>query len=150
MRIISASFEEAGMIPKEYTCDGEDVSPPLEWTGVPGGTRSLALVCDDPDAPAGNWVHWVLFNLPADASGLGAGVPPLLELANGARQGVNDFRRIGWGGPCPPGGTHRYYFTLFALDRRLDLEPGSTSQELLKAMQGHVLAEARLMGRYHR
>lgn len=150
IRLTSTAFTEGGTIPKKYTCDGADVSPPLEWDNVPEGTKSFALICDDPDAPMGTWVHWVLFNLPADARSLPEAVPPDKELPSGARQGTNDFRKIGYGGPCPPGGTHRYYFKLYALDTTLDLPAGCTKAQLLRAMEGHVLAEGQLMGKYSR
>jgi len=150
IKVKSEAFEEGGMIPKKYTCDGEDASPPLSWTGVPEGTKALALICDDPDAPVGTWVHWVIFNIPPDTTGLSENIPPERVLESGARQGRNDFGNIGYGGPCPPRGTHRYYFKLYALDKKVDLEPGATKDELLKAMEGHILAEGRLMGRYKR
>lgn len=146
----SLSFEEGEAIPRKHTCDGEDVSPPLTWSGVPEGTKSMAVVCDDPDAPAGIWVHWVIYNLPADTGGLGENVPPRETLPDGARQGKNDFRKIGYNGPCPPGGTHRYFFKVYALDRLLDLPPGATKAELVRAMEGHVLAQGSLMGTYSR
>ena len=148
--ITSSAFTEGAMIPKKYTCDAEDISPDLKWSGVPSAAKSLALICDDPDAPVGTWVHWVLFNIPADVSALPDGVPPDAVLKNGARHGKNDFRRLGYGGPCPPGGTHRYYFKLFALDTLLPLENGSTKAQLLAAMKGHILAEGQLMGKYQR
>jgi len=150
IEVKSEAFEEGGMIPKKYTCDGEDASPPLSWTGVPEGTEALALICDDPDAPVGTWVHWVIFNIPPDTTGLSENIPPERVLESGTRQGRNDFGNIGYGGPCPPRGTHRYYFKLYALDKKVDLEPGATKDELLKAMEGHILAEGRLMGRYKR
>jgi Raf kinase inhibitor-like YbhB/YbcL family protein len=150
IKVSSASFEEGEMIPAKHTCDGEDISPPLAWDSIPEGTKTLALVCDDPDAPMGTWVHWVLFNLPADISELTEDIPPERELESGAKQGTNDFRRIGYGGPCPPGGTHRYYFKLYALDAELDLEPGARKQQVLEAMEGHILAEGQLMGKYSR
>jgi Raf kinase inhibitor-like YbhB/YbcL family protein len=150
IKITSTAFAEASMIPKRYTCDGEDVSPPLAWTGVPEATRSLALICDDPDAPMGTWVHWVLFNIPAEVKGLPTNVPPKKVIESGAKHGLNDFRKFGYGGPCPPGGTHRYYFKLYALDTELELEPGITKAQLLKAMEGHALAQGQLMGRYKR
>jgi Raf kinase inhibitor-like YbhB/YbcL family protein len=146
----STAFDEGGMIPKKYTCDGPNVSPPLTWTSVPEGTKSLALICDDPDAPMGTWVHWVLFNLPADVRELPENIPPQKTLANGAKQGITDFRKIGYGGPCPPGGTHRYYFKLYALDTEIDLDSGVTKKQLLEAMKGHILAEGQLMGKYKR
>lgn len=150
IRVKSAAFEEGGMIPKKHTCDGADVSPPLAWDQVPEGTKSIALICDDPDAPMGTWVHWVLYDLPAGVRELPEDVPGQEVLPNGAKQGTNDFRRIGYGGPCPPGGTHRYYFKVYALDSALGLAPGSTKAELLKAMEGHVVAEGHLMGKYKR
>jgi Raf kinase inhibitor-like YbhB/YbcL family protein len=150
MKITSAAFEEGGMIPRHYTCEGDDVSPALTWTGVPPEAKSLALICDDPDAPMGTWVHWVLYNLPASVNGLQEAVPPEKELKNGARQGRNDFRKIGYGGPCPPGGTHRYYFKLYALDMVLSLPAGASKAELVKAMEGHILAQGQLMGKYKR
>lgn len=150
IKMTGAAFEEGDMIPKQYTCDGPDVSPPLAWSSVPNGTKSLALICDDPDAPMGTWVHWVLFNLPADNKDLPEKVPAHKTLANGAKQGTNDFRKIGYGGPCPPSGTHRYYFKLYALDTEINLEAGATKKELLKAMEGHILAEGQLMGKYKR
>ena len=148
--IISSAFESGGMIPAQYTCDGADISPPLSWRNVPVSAKSLALICDDPDAPVGTWVHWVLFNLPAANSGLPENVPPQKVLENGAKQGINDFRKIGYGGPCPPGGVHRYFFKLYALDDFLNLPAGSTKSELLKAMEGHLLGQAELIGRYGR
>ena len=150
IEIKSAAFVPGGKIPEKYTCDGMDISPPLTWTSGPEGTKAFALICDDPDAPMGTWVHWVLFNLPADVTELRENVPPERELESGAKQGMNDFRKIGYGGPCPPGGTHRYFFKLYALDEEINLEAGTTKEELLKAMEGHVLAEGQLMGRYER
>lgn len=149
-QISSSAFANGDMIPRRYTCDGEDVSPPLEWTGVPDGTKSLALICDDPDAPMGTWVHWVVFNLPPGSEGLPEQVLSEKQLGNNARQGSNDFRRIGYGGPCPPGGTHRYFFKLYALDTELELASGSGKAQLLKAMEGHILAEGELIGKYRR
>lgn len=148
--ITSPAFTEGAMIPKQHTCDGADISPALAWTGVPESTKSLALICDDPDAPMGTWVHWVLFNLPAGESGLPAKVPSDASLSNGAKHGTNDFRRLGYGGPCPPGGTHRYYFKLYALDTALNLESGATKSKVEEAMRGHILAEGQLMGKYRR
>ena len=150
LEISSSAFSEGEMIPTRYTCDGPDISPELSWKGVPEAARSLALICDDPDAPMGTWIHWVLFNIPASANGLTAEIPSDATLGNGARHGTNDFRRLGYGGPCPPGGTHRYFFKLYALDAELNLESGVTNAELLDTMQGHILAEARLMGTYKR
>ena len=148
--ITSSAFSEGEAIPNRYTCDGPDVSPDLAWSGIPEGAASLALICDDPDAPMGTWVHWVLFNIPAGADGLPAGIPSDAALENGARHGTNDFRRLGYGGPCPPGGTHRYFFKLYALDTMLELDSGITKGQLLEAMEGHILAEGQLMGIYSR
>ncbi|MGQ9674030.1 MAG: YbhB/YbcL family Raf kinase inhibitor-like protein [Candidatus Aminicenantales bacterium] len=150
IKIISSAFKEGEMIPRKYTCDGEDISPPLAWSGVPENAQSIALISDDPDAPMGTWVHWVLFNLPATENSLPEGIPPDKELSHGAKQGRNDFRRIGYGGPCPPSGTHRYFFKLYALDTILSLAAGATKAELLKAMEGHIVAQGQLMGKYKR
>jgi Raf kinase inhibitor-like YbhB/YbcL family protein len=154
----SPAFADGGMIPQLYTCDGKDVSPPLTWSDVPAAARSLALICEDPDAPRGTWTHWLLFNLPADRTELGEGIPPEERVPmtpggakeDAARQGRNDFGKLGYGGPCPPRGTHRYLFLLYALDTRLNLKPGIGRAELLQAIKGHILAEGRLMGRYSR
>jgi Raf kinase inhibitor-like YbhB/YbcL family protein len=149
--LTTPAFRDGEPIPVEHTCDGDDLSPQLAWTGVPVDTRGLGLICDDPDAPRGTWVHWLIWNLPADAIELGPGVPPNPELPSGARQGLNDSGEIGYGGPCPPPGKpHRYYFRLFALDSTLNLPPGARRAELEQAMAGHVLAEGTVMGTYER
>lgn len=151
MKITSAAFKEGETIPRKYTCEGEDISPPLSWTAGPKGTRSFALIADDPDAPTPKpWVHWVIYDLPPTVQNLPEGIPRLEKLANGEKQGLTDFKRIGYGGPCPPSGVHRYYFKLYALDTVLLLKPGATKYELLKAMEGHILAEAQLMGKYEK
>jgi len=150
MEIDSSAFRDGQAIPEKFTCDGADRSPPLSWSGVPEGTGSLALIVDDPDAPGGTFVHWVLFNLPAASTDLPAGVEGQKVRADGSRQGRNGFGNIGYGGPCPPGGTHRYYFKLYALDTLLELGAGAGKQDLLEAMEGHVLAEGQLMGTYRR
>lgn len=150
IQFTSSAFQEGGMIPARCTCDGPNVSPPLAWTLLPEGTKSLALICEDPDAPKGTWVHWVVFNLRPDPGLLRENVQPRETLDEGARQGRNDFGRIGYGGPCPPSGTHRYFFKLYALDTELILEAGASKPELLEAMKGHILAEGQLMGRYSR
>ena len=150
IKITSSAFEEGGLIPAKYTCDGADVSPPLQWDAVPEGTKSIALICDDPDAPMGTWVHWVLFNLPSDAKELAENIPAEETLPNGAKQGVNDFGRIGYGGPCPPGGTHRYFFKIYALDTEVGLEAGADKRRLLKTMEGHILEQGQLIGKYKR
>ena len=138
------------MIPRQYTCDGANISPPLSWDSIPDSTKSFALICDDPDAPGGTWVHWVVYNIPANVKELAEKIPLQENLANGAGQGKNDSRKIGYSGPCPPGGTHRYYFKLYALDVVLDLNPGATKNDLLRAMEGHILATGQLMGKYSR
>jgi Raf kinase inhibitor-like YbhB/YbcL family protein len=149
--LTSTAFAPGDTIPKKHTGDGADTSPPLTWTDPPAGTKSFAVICDDPDAPRGTWVHWVVFNLPADARGLEEGVPATEKLANGARQGKNDFRKLGYGGPAPPPGKpHRYVFKLYALDAPLDLPAGATKDQVVTAMKGHVLAEGELMGKYGR
>ena len=152
MILTSATFPPGGPIPRAYTCDGKDRSPALAWSEIPVETRSFALICDDPDAPRGTWVHWVLFNLPADAVELAPAVPRAPELPSGARQGVNDGGDVGYGGPCPPHGhgPHRYFFRLYALDTMLNLSPGLKRSELDVAMTGHILAEATVMGTYGR
>jgi Raf kinase inhibitor-like YbhB/YbcL family protein len=147
----STAFHEGEAIPARYTADGADVSPPLTWSGVPDGTRSLAVVCEDPDAPRGTWAHWVLFNLPADARQLAEGVPPEPSPPGGGMHGTNSFGKLGYGGPSPPPGKpHRYYFKLFALNATLPLEPGAARDDVLRAVDGRVLGEGWLMGRYGR
>ena len=151
MQLSSTAFLAAEPIPVNHTCDGNNVSPPLQWSGAPAGTKSLALIVDDPDAPMGTWVHWVLFNLPANTTDLAEDVPKGQYLPNGARQGLNDFRHLGYGGPCPPPGKpHRYFFKLYALSATLDLKPGATKKELERAMEKLVLAQGQLMGTYKR
>jgi Raf kinase inhibitor-like YbhB/YbcL family protein len=146
----SSAFENGGFIPRIHTCDSKDVSPALFWSGIPPMTAALSLIVDDPDAPKKNWVHWVLFDLPPGVTGLPEGVQPNPVIEMGGVHGVNDFGNLGYGGPCPPSGTHNYVFTLYALDRKLDLPSRSTRAAVLAAMQGHMLAQARLIGRYSR
>jgi hypothetical protein len=150
LEITSPAFSEGGKIPKKYTCDGEDISPPLRLDNVPEETKSLALLCDDPDAPVGTWVHWVLYDLPPDTRELPENIPPDKELKKGGVHGNNSWKRLGYGGPCPPSGTHRYFFKFYALDKKLDLKPGATAKQVQEAMKGHVLAEGKLMGKYAR
>lgn len=151
MRLASTAVRHGQPLPAAHSGDGENRSPDLAWSEIPVETRSFALVVDDPDAPRGVWVHWVLFNLPADAVELAAGVPRATELPSGARQGVNDSGDVGYGGPCPPrGASHRYFFRLYALDCALNLPPGANRSDLDHAMAGHILAEATLMGTYQR
>ncbi len=144
----SPAFGHGQPIPAVYTCKGRDISPPLTWSDLPQGTKSLALIMDDPDAPIGTWVHWVIYNIPSTRTGLEEAIPSEERLADGSLQGKNSWRRIGYGGPCPPSGTHRYYFRLYALDSMLSLAPGATKEQLLQAMQGHILAEAEWMGTF--
>ena len=149
--VTSPSFQNGGSIPKKFTCDGADVSPELQLTAPPPGTQSLALIADDPDAPAGTWVHWVLFDLPAETKALPEGVAKVDQPPTGGRQGRNDFRKVGYGGPCPPPGKpHRYFFRAYALDGKVGLKPGASRQELEQAMHGHILGTAELMGKYQR
>ncbi|HVC12205.1 MAG TPA: YbhB/YbcL family Raf kinase inhibitor-like protein [Burkholderiales bacterium] len=148
--LTSSAFAEGGAIPSKYTCDGRDLSPPLAWSGVPAGAHSLALVVDDPDAPdpaapTTTWVHWVLYDIPAATTAIAEGAR-----AAGAQDGTNDWKRTGYGGPCPPVGRHRYFFKLYALDRALPDLRRPTKAQLEAAMQGHVLAEARLIGTYRK
>lgn len=150
INLTSSAFKDGEFIPKKYTCDGKNVSPPLEWSGVPEEAKCFALICDDPDAPMGMWVHWVIFNIPASVNKLSENILPDKVFEDGTIQGKNDFRKIGYGGPCPPSGIHRYFFKIYSLDKKLDLYPGSTKSELLHAMDGHVLSEGRLMGKYTR
>lgn len=151
MYLKSPAFKHGGFIPPKYTCDGENVSPPLEWGNVPAKTKSFVLICDDPDAPRGTWVHWILYNIPSNVRTLAENVPALSVLpATGARHGTNSWSRIGYGGPCPPGGTHRYFFKLYAIDAILDLSPGATKNDVIQAIKGRVLSEAILMGKYSR
>ena len=149
--IKSSAFAQGQAFPKKYTCDGPDVSPQLTWTDPPPGTKGFALIADDPDAPMGTWVHWVLYDLPAEARQLPEGVPKQEALRDGTRQGVNDFGRIGYGGPCPPPGpAHRYFFKLYALDKKLDLPPRATKPQVLNAIREHTSGETQLMGTYKR
>ena len=147
-QLTSTAFAAGQPIPARYSCLGQDVSPPLAWTDPPQGTQNFALIADDPDAPVGTWVHWVLYNLPADSLGLPEDVPSEDTLVDGSRHGQNSWGRVGYGGPCPPSGTHRYFFRLYALDTQLDLPVGKDKKQLLKAMEGHVLAQAELMGTF--
>ena len=135
MKIESSQFSEGSMIPAKYTCDGQDISPPLTWKDAPAGTKSFALICDDPDAPMGTWIHWVIYNIPGNSAQLAENIPPHKELGNGPLQGINSWSRIGYGGPCPPSGIHRYFFKLYALDISLELKPGIT-KELLTPHHG--------------
>ncbi len=148
IKLTSVAFKDGQSIPSPYTCDGVNISPPLEWNGVPKTATTVAIVADDPDAPAGTFVHWLLYNLPADNIGLVENVPTSENLKAGGFQGKNDFGKIGYGGPCPPSGTHRYFFKIYALDGDLPLKAGATKAELIKAMEGHIVLQGQLMGTY--
>ncbi len=151
IQITSTAFADGQPIPVKYTADALDISPPLAWTNAPAGTKSFALIADDPDAPVGTWVHWVIYDLPPIAAALDEDQLKAAQFKNGARQGRNDFKKTGYNGPAPPPGkAHRYYFKLYALDTMTGLPPGATKADLLKAMDGHVLGEGRMMGTYQR
>lgn len=151
LTLISTAFTNEGTIPKKFTCDASDVSPALQWSGAPPNTQSFALIADDPDAPAGTWVHWVAYDLPPTVQQFAEGVPKQEQLPGGGLQGRNDFRKIGYGGPCPPPGKpHRYFFKLYALDQKLGLRAGATKADVESAMSGHILAQGQIMGRYGR
>src|SRR6266702_64044 len=151
LELKSPAFRDGGAIPQNFTCDGGDTSPALTWNAPPAGTKSFALIVDDPDAPGTTWVHWVVFNLPAEARGLPEAVPRGEQIKGGGSQGRNDFPQIGYGGPCPPPGKpHRYFFKLYALDTKLNLKVGATKADVERAMKGHILANAELIGRYGR
>ena len=147
---LKSPFAAGGPIPRKYTCDGEDISPPLQWSSAPQDTQSFALIADDPDAPIGTWVHWVLYNLPGGTCALPEAILPDANLPDGSRHGKNSWGRLGYGGPCPPSGTHRYFFKLYALDAVLELPAAASKEELLQAMEGHILAQTELMGLYSR
>lgn len=150
MKITSTAFGQGEKIPPRYTCSGENVSPPISWKAVPEGTKSIAVITDDPDAPMGTWVHWVYYNIPAGTSGLPERIPQGKNPSSGGVQGVNDSGNLGYDGPCPPSGTHRYYFKAYALDAVLDLPPGSGKKKLVNAMKGHILGKGELMGTFKR
>lgn len=151
LRLESSAFKDGDRIPDRFTCSGQDVSPALRWSDAPSGTASFVLICDDPDAPMMTWVHWVVYNIPGNSSGLPEDVPKQRSLRDGSLQGENSWKRIGYGGPCPPRGKpHRYYFKLYAIDRLLELKPGASKKEVQTAMDGHVVAQAELVGIYGR
>jgi Raf kinase inhibitor-like YbhB/YbcL family protein len=150
IELTSPAFEDGEAIPVKYSCDGEDISPALSWKNLPAGTVSLALIVDDPDAPGGTWVHWVAYDIPPETAGFPEKIPATSELPSGGKQGNNSWKRVGYGGPCPPRGTHRYFFKLYALDTVLGLDTGFTKGRLLRAMEGHVLDQGQLMGTFSR
>ncbi len=147
LTVTSSAFMHEGAIPAVYSCDGDDISPPISWMGAPDGTESFTLICDDPDA-VGTWVHWVVYNIPGDATGLLEDLPDGETLANGGMQGENSWGDPGYGGPCPPRGSHHYIFTVYALDTRLPLGPGASKRSVLDALSGHVLGQGELIGIY--
>jgi len=144
MKLLCSAFEDGEAIPSEYTCDGSDISPPLSFSNIPENTKSLALIVDDPDAPTGTWVHWLVWNIPANKTSFSKGENITFP------QGKNDFGNLNYGGPCPPSGTHRYFFKLYALDTTLKINDGSTKEQLESAMSGHIIEEAQLIGTYSR
>jgi len=150
MEIHSTAFRNGETIPSIYTCDGKDISPQIAWSNIPPGTKSLALICDDPDAPGGTWVHWVIFNIPSSLNGLSENMPRTPMLPNDIIQSKNSWGRTGYGGPCPPRGVHRYYFKLYALDISLKIDSNSLIKDVSGAMKDHILGKAELMGRYSR
>jgi Raf kinase inhibitor-like YbhB/YbcL family protein len=150
-QLATTAFSAGGAIPRKFTCDGPDISPKLTWNDPPAKTQSFALIMDDPDAPVGTWVHWVIYDLLANTRELAEGVAKQEQLPNGARQGRNDFGKIGYGGPCPPPGKpHRYFFKLYALDAKLGLKAGAIKADVERAIKGHILTQAELIGRYAR
>lgn len=150
IKVTSVAFKEGQPIPRQYTCAGVNISPPLEWSGVPKAAKTIAIIVNDPDAPSGDWVHWVLYNVPADNIGFVENVPATETLKAGGFQGKNDFGKVGYGGPCPPAGTHRYFFKLYAVDTELPLKAGATWAELQTALDDHVVAQGQLMGTYQK
>ncbi|WP_225896402.1 YbhB/YbcL family Raf kinase inhibitor-like protein [Amazonocrinis nigriterrae] len=150
MKLESTAFDANGLIPAKYTCDGADISPPLIWDEVPKGTQSIVLIVDDPDAPGGTFVHWVVYDIPATIRQLPEKIAAVKPLPDGGVQGKNDFGKLGYGGPCPPSGIHRYFFKIYALDQELSLPAGATKNQILTAIESHILAKADLIGRYKR
>ncbi|MGB2629647.1 MAG: YbhB/YbcL family Raf kinase inhibitor-like protein [Candidatus Omnitrophota bacterium] len=151
LELTSPAFKDGEVIPEEYTCKGEDISPALNWNDAPEGTKSFVLIMDDPDAPMGAWIHWVIYNIPGDAVGLEKNVQPEFLLGRGIMHGINSFRRPGYGGPCPPPGpAHRYFFKLYALDTTLGLRPGASKGDVMRAIQGHILESAQIIGSFKR
>ncbi len=150
INLYSNNFENNGYIPTKYTCEGKDISPQLHWEGIPDGTKSIAIICDDPDAPMGTWVHWVIYNIPPESNSLKEDFPKVSKTESGILQGINDFRRIGYGGPCPPPGKpHRYFFKIYALDTTIDVK-NLTKEKLLEKMEDHILGYGELIGLYKR
>ncbi len=146
----SPAFKNGQPVPKLYTCDGDDISPPLDWRNLPDSVESIAIICDDPDAPMGTWIHWVIYNISSENDGIAENIPKDKNPGGGIKQGKNSWGRIGYGGPCPPRGTHRYFFKLYAVDCILPLDAGATKMEVLEAMRGHLMGQAEIMGTYSR
>ena len=149
-QLTSRAFKDGDMIPAQYTADGDDVSPPLDWKDRPEDTKSFALICDDPDAPGGTFTHWLVYNIPASIATFPEAFPPLKSQPNGTQQGTNDFGAIGYGGPAPPSGVHRYFFKLYALNSTVDIGEGAKKGQLEKTLQRRIVGEAQLMGKYQR
>lgn len=151
LKVVSSSFVHEGVIPVKFTGEGRDVSPALSWSGVPAAAQSMAVICDDPDAPSGNWIHWIIYNLPPDVAKIEENIPKMAVLPNGVSQGVNTWGRFGYNGPLPPPGPfHRYFFKIYALDQIITLQGKVTKEMLEKAMDGHILAQGALMGKFKR
>lgn len=150
MKLSSPIFNHEEMIPSKYSCKGDDISPPLKWEDPPSGTQSFVLICDDPDAPMGTWDHWIVFNIPAKETELPEDIPSQNRLPNNALHGQNSWGRNDYGGPCPPSGIHRYFFKLYALDILLDLEAGANKNQVMEKMEGHILENCELMGRFQK
>lgn len=150
LAVTSSAFEAGKSIPSTYTCDGADISPPLAWENAPEQAKSIVLICDDPDAPGRTWVHWVCYDMPPATNGMKENIAKADTLPAGGKQGMTDFRRVGYGGPCPPGGTHRYFFKIYALDTMLNLPAGKTKADIERAMDEHILDSGELMGTYSR
>lgn len=148
--ITSPAFEKGKLIPQKYSCDGKDISPPLKWSSIPEETKSLVLICDDPDAPMGTWVHWVVYDIPKERRAFTEDISEQALEKMGAKQGLNDFKKTNYGGPCPPGGTHRYFFKIYALDTVLNEKPGLTKKEILQRIEKHIIAQGHLMGKYQK
>jgi Raf kinase inhibitor-like YbhB/YbcL family protein len=148
LKVTSTAFKDGEAMASKYSFNGGNASPPIAWNNAPEGTKSFALICDDPDAPKGDWVHWVIYYIPPSVKSLAEHQPKTAALPNGAKQGTNEFPKIGYDGPAPPSGTHRYFFRVFALNTELNLQPSATKQQLLKAMEGHVLAHGQVMGKF--
>jgi len=150
IELTSSAFNNGQAIPQKFSCDGEDISPPLEWDNLPAETSSLTLIMDDPDAPGGTWVHWVHYDISATTTELPENLALADPVSDAGKQGRNNWNKLGYGGPCPPSGSHRYFFKIYALDTHLSLDVGATKEEILREMEGHILAQGQMMGTYER